>query len=65
MVYHYPINDSLHKSIFSRSVNEVPIIITELQKLKPQMPEQLQNNLADLIDLLSDVRIYEVECFCD
>ena len=87
MVYHYPINDSLHKSIFSRnfqaigfpilarlkdyyndhiiSVNEIPIIITELQTLKPQMPEQLQNNLAELIDLLSDVRIYEVECFCD
>ncbi|RXZ79501.1 hypothetical protein EBB07_22475 [Paenibacillaceae bacterium] len=87
MVYHYPIDYSLHKSIFSRnfqaiafpvlarlqdyyndhiiSVNEIPIIITELHTLKPQMPEQLQHPIAELIDLISDVRIYEVECFCD
>jgi hypothetical protein len=86
-VYHYPLDVSLHKSIFSRnfqaikypilarlkdyyndhliSEHEIPILITELQTLKPQLPDQLQPHIGELIELLSDQRIYEVECFCD
>ncbi|GGG53290.1 hypothetical protein GCM10010918_02460 [Paenibacillus radicis (ex Gao et al. 2016)] len=86
-LYHYPIDESLHRSIFSRNfqpiafpilarlkdyyndhfiaTNEIPILIAELQLLKPQLPEQLQHSVAELIDLVSDDRIDTIECYCD
>jgi len=87
VVNHFPIDEILHRGIFSKNfqpmtfpilarlkdyyndhfiqANEIPHLITELQLLKPQLPVQLQHSITEFIDLLSDDRIYTMECFCD